>query len=1137
MNTIHWLGLDSYNEKEASLFFGRQTEIEELSGDIFHNQQTIIYGPSGVGKTSIIKAGIFTKARKKDFLPVYIRLSHNDDEISYSKQIISAICQEAKDKKVEIEQTVQYIDKNDISLWEFFHCNKFWSMYDLPVIPLFVIDQFEELFTLGKSKTSSEEFFSELADLCDNLVPKYVNDNLETSSIRIDYPKTVDYRLVLSLREDFLPRLEEYADHIPALKRNRYSLQAINEEQAMDIIMKPEEGLVDKDVAITIIQKVTNRTDFKIDGIPEIDVEPSLLSLFCSVLDKKRVDREEKVISKELVNEFGENIIQDFYNEKISQISEKAADYIEDKLLTGDGFRDSVALNDALHQGMLTKEELDILQKSRLIRIEDKNGAKRIESTHDVLCKVAKEHKDNKQLIKDKELEQQKLQIERQKRTEIEQKAAEEKKRSRKKIRKLTYTIIFIFVIICGVIYTIYDCFYKPYSECYLTFTKQYGWPVGVGEKLDKEDCEHLRVYCCLSRKGRLSTNPFLKSNRPFTSVETLNDNRELTENNDVNIPLVDKDEAEMGNDNTNEAKFARLLSKACRWSFLGDAEGNVYKEIVYSKFGEVLYVYNITNNLSGTSDDASTLKQSSEVTKKKSLRGTYYDKDGNPIILRNNGAQTILIAYDDNGYEEQYQFFDAKDEPCSNYNKAYGVLYEHDDLGRIISVRMLDQVENILNPDSCSYNCSRYSYIGKTSKIKDVKYFLLQKYKKPVSITLTDAGGRDSVKYLYSPNGMLMQDTCAITKYKYNGFYRSETIRLTSQSILGIPTSSNSYSRITYVHDNLGHIINKKYYTGNKLVYEERYKYETNISKYDAPYRTMAKDLMLSFISFDYLKSPIGIEDRRLYDKDCINSSISYYDTNGNKIYYGGYHEYSVKRLTMNDSINIKIIKFFGTDGKLRNDGVVSLNSGNQSFATDSIVYINNLLVYDIHKDNNGKIVLSKTNYYDCFGNINGHSVIGLYGNPIHCSIYDDDKLLCYKVLKSGTYIKCVNEFGEEDYIQFDNGTYYDRGFWYQIPKGTPSIVYLYLTSINSNAYKAGIRDNDILLDIDNWKCPFENIDKVSLQNKWSGLGKTSAFLRIARLINNKYVVKKIKLSRCENVGMEYSVFYVKSRNLINKI
>ena len=105
-----WIGLDSYSELNSNIFYGRDEEIQHLSNDIFHNIQTIIYGPSGTGKTSLIRAGIFKVARANGYLPVYIRLSHDKaDAKPYFRQIIDAIEQEAKAREIDIDRVTRYI--------------------------------------------------------------------------------------------------------------------------------------------------------------------------------------------------------------------------------------------------------------------------------------------------------------------------------------------------------------------------------------------------------------------------------------------------------------------------------------------------------------------------------------------------------------------------------------------------------------------------------------------------------------------------------------------------------------------------------------------------------------------------------------------------------------------------------------------------------------------------------------------------------------------------------------------------------------------------------------------------------------------------------------------------------------------
>src|SRR5262249_100934 len=53
-------------------------------------------------------------------------------------------------------------------------------------------------------------------------------------------------------------------------------------------------------------------------------------------------------------------------------------------LLTVSGYRDSVALENALSLPGLSRPVIDRLVERRLIRIEDRGGARRIELTHDL---------------------------------------------------------------------------------------------------------------------------------------------------------------------------------------------------------------------------------------------------------------------------------------------------------------------------------------------------------------------------------------------------------------------------------------------------------------------------------------------------------------------------------------------------------------------------------------------------------------------------------------------------------------------------------------------------------------------------------------------------------------------------------
>ena len=55
--------LDYYTERDASLFFGREQEVEAICSQILARRSFILHGRSGVGKSSILRAGLMPKLK------------------------------------------------------------------------------------------------------------------------------------------------------------------------------------------------------------------------------------------------------------------------------------------------------------------------------------------------------------------------------------------------------------------------------------------------------------------------------------------------------------------------------------------------------------------------------------------------------------------------------------------------------------------------------------------------------------------------------------------------------------------------------------------------------------------------------------------------------------------------------------------------------------------------------------------------------------------------------------------------------------------------------------------------------------------------------------------------------------------
>lgn len=64
-------GLEPFDESDAPFFFGRERETRLISASLFASPLTLLYGASGVGKSSVLRAGVLPRLRnRKDILPI-----------------------------------------------------------------------------------------------------------------------------------------------------------------------------------------------------------------------------------------------------------------------------------------------------------------------------------------------------------------------------------------------------------------------------------------------------------------------------------------------------------------------------------------------------------------------------------------------------------------------------------------------------------------------------------------------------------------------------------------------------------------------------------------------------------------------------------------------------------------------------------------------------------------------------------------------------------------------------------------------------------------------------------------------------------------------------------------------------------
>src|SRR5437879_4091416 len=89
-----WRGLLAYTENDSEFFLGREHDTTILIGLVQRAPVVIIYGQSGLGKTSLIQAGILPALRDLDLLPVRLQFDHSEAAPALASQIKAALAAE-----------------------------------------------------------------------------------------------------------------------------------------------------------------------------------------------------------------------------------------------------------------------------------------------------------------------------------------------------------------------------------------------------------------------------------------------------------------------------------------------------------------------------------------------------------------------------------------------------------------------------------------------------------------------------------------------------------------------------------------------------------------------------------------------------------------------------------------------------------------------------------------------------------------------------------------------------------------------------------------------------------------------------------------------------------------------------------
>lgn len=193
-------------EQDRTFFFGRDRDQQIIISNLYAAPLTILYGASGVGKSSVLLAGAVPLLKEEPNLSIAVFRNWQDP--NFLLRLKLQMLESAK-KRANVDLSLPL----DEFLAQFCQSGRGSSF--------FVLDQFEEYFLYNPSAGEAEKF--------------------EAGFARAINRRDVTTNFLLSMREDSLSKLDRFQGRIPVLMNNLLRLEHLDRNAAKDAILKPLE--------------------------------------------------------------------------------------------------------------------------------------------------------------------------------------------------------------------------------------------------------------------------------------------------------------------------------------------------------------------------------------------------------------------------------------------------------------------------------------------------------------------------------------------------------------------------------------------------------------------------------------------------------------------------------------------------------------------------------------------------------------------------------------------------------------------------------------------------------------------------------------------------------------------------------
>lgn len=193
-------GLIPYTENDAGYFFGREKETRLIIANLFASPLTILYGMSGVGKSSVLQAGVIHQLKQRANVKVILFSNWKGNPLISIKSMIGEISgtKEHFETALDLGGLIKQTTSN-------LNCRL-----------IFILDQFEEYFLYHPKVDEFTDQFSKAVML-----------------------PGIPVSFLISIREDALAKLDRFEGRIPILFDNYLRLEHLDDVGARAAIENP----------------------------------------------------------------------------------------------------------------------------------------------------------------------------------------------------------------------------------------------------------------------------------------------------------------------------------------------------------------------------------------------------------------------------------------------------------------------------------------------------------------------------------------------------------------------------------------------------------------------------------------------------------------------------------------------------------------------------------------------------------------------------------------------------------------------------------------------------------------------------------------------------------------------------------